>query len=153
MKKIISLISVSICMFIFLVFSLKKLEVTSASYENYSEVASIPGLFDAGWIPLWLPKSASNIRESHHIDTNESWLIFNYTASDKFYSSCTLVSKNDMHFPSIERVGRFPDFVANNFSKLHSDDSLTFYECDGANGKKLAINNKDNTAYVWGMAD
>ncbi len=153
MKKIMSLVSVSVFLLLLLVFSLSKLDETSASYENYSEVASTPGLFDSGWIPLWLPKSAFNIKESHNVDTNESWLMFNYIASDTFYLSCTLVSKNDIHFPSIDRVGRFPDFVMHNFGKLQSDDSLTFYDCEGAKGKKIALKSKDNTAYVWGMPD
>ena len=84
MKKIISLIFVSVCLLFFLVFSMKELDITSSSYKNYSEVASTSGLFEAGWIPLWLPKTASNIQESHDVDTNESWLMFNYAASDKF---------------------------------------------------------------------
>jgi hypothetical protein len=153
MKKIIFLVSVSVCLLLLVFFSLSELDETSASYENYSEVASTPGLFDAGWIPIWLPKSAFNIQESHNVDTNESWLMFNYIASDKFYMTCALTSKNAIHFPSIERVGGFPDFVAHKFGKLQADDSLTFYECEGAKGKKLALNNKDNTAYVWGMPD
>jgi hypothetical protein len=62
-----------------------------------------------------------------------------------------LANKNDIHFPSIERIGRFPDFVMQNFGNLQFDNSLEFYDCEGAKGKELAINSKKNTAYIWSI--
>lgn len=50
-------------------------ETLDSSYVDISD-AGRRGAISAGWIPPWLPAIASNIREVHNIDTNESALTF-----------------------------------------------------------------------------
>jgi hypothetical protein len=40
------------------------------------------GAVERGWIPAFVPKSATNIREVHNIDTNAQTLEFNFRGSD-----------------------------------------------------------------------
>lgn len=151
LKMMLLFLALSISLFAFFVFSMDKLEVTSSSYDNYAEVAAISNIFETGWIPPWLPESATKIRESHDIDTNESWLMFSFHESDKFYLSCSPIPRNKVDFPLKERVGRFPGFVANNFEKLRNGEALIFYFCDDTGKKFLAIDKKEHVAYMWGV--
>jgi hypothetical protein len=147
MKQYINFIFLAfvILFLIFLIF-IKKIDTVSNSYKNYEELISIPNILNTGWIPNWLPKSAFNIEESHNIDTNEVWLIFNFLPQDKFYSSCTLIEKKEVDFFLIDRVKEFPNFVKNNFKSLFFNNSLIFYKCNITN---LAIDFNKNFAYVW----
>lgn len=46
------------------------LETVQNRYDTYA-LAESNGAFQAGWLPKWLPRNATNIREVHNIDTNE----------------------------------------------------------------------------------
>src|SRR5687767_13326859 len=48
-------------------------ETMDASYATAQEVIS-SGYLEKGWIPKWLPSSATDIRETHNIDSNVSEL-------------------------------------------------------------------------------
>lgn len=50
-------------------------ERPESSYSSLGE-AKRNRAIDKGWIPAWLPPSATDIREVHDIDTNESMLVF-----------------------------------------------------------------------------
>lgn len=130
--------------------AMKNLEVTSESYDSYSEVAAIAGIFDAGWIPIWLPKSATNIKETHDIDTNEAWLTFVFSSNDDFFSSsCVLTPRSEIVLPVESTIDRFPSFVRDIRSRLKEDMSLLMYVCNGATSRILAVDKDSNTAYVW----
>lgn len=55
--------------------------VSSSSYASFQE-ASSSGILESGWLPRNLPKSATDIVESHHIDNGELWVRFRYFDSD-----------------------------------------------------------------------
>ena len=46
-----------------------------ATYATYEE-AREDGAIRRGWIPNFVPVSATNLQESHNLDTNERWLRF-----------------------------------------------------------------------------
>ena len=54
-------------------------ERPESSYASFAE-AQRSGAVEKGWIPTWIPSSATDIREIHDIDTNESMLSFAYDA-------------------------------------------------------------------------
>ena len=49
------------------------MDTTDASYTSTAE-AIRSGVLGKGWIPEWLPKDATDIREVHNIDSNVSEL-------------------------------------------------------------------------------
>jgi hypothetical protein len=79
-------------------------ERVESSYSSLGE-AQRSGAIDKGWIPAWLPPSATDIRELHDIDTNESMLVF---ASDATHDwelpgDCQPVSYLQVPSPRLSR--------------------------------------------------
>ena len=76
-------------------------KLLESSYSNYNEVVEDDAI-RRGWIPFFLPKSASNIREVHDLDTNEVWLVFNLDPKDAeaMAKSCTSIPLTEIVYPS-----------------------------------------------------
>lgn len=128
---------------------LKRLEVTSSSYETYDEIASNPRTFEAGWIPRWLPRSATNISESHDLDTNDVWIVFSFAAEDRFHEDCQEIEKTELRLPNESDVRRFPNFVIDAVSEIRSG-SIIFYRCGDDTSHLLAVDHTNVRAYIWG---
>ncbi|MDH5433316.1 MAG: hypothetical protein OEY19_05180, partial [Gammaproteobacteria bacterium] len=43
-------------------------------YESYDDLMQIEGILESGRIPKWIPKSATDIKESHGFDNGDGWL-------------------------------------------------------------------------------
>ena len=56
-------------------------ENPSSQFGTYEEL-SASGLIERGWVPEHLPRSATEIEESHDIDTNRGWASFKYKVGD-----------------------------------------------------------------------
>ena len=56
-------------------------DVVTASYASRSDALQ-SGAIDRGWIPVWMPESAEDIREAHQLDTNRRWGLFNFAPGD-----------------------------------------------------------------------
>jgi hypothetical protein len=50
-------------------------DVFDASYATQS-AAVAAGAIERGWIPTWVPTEATQLREVHNVDTNQSALLF-----------------------------------------------------------------------------
>jgi hypothetical protein len=50
-------------------------DVRDAAFTSYEE-ALASGAVEQGWVPTWVPRQATEIREVHNIDTNERALSF-----------------------------------------------------------------------------
>ena len=79
-------------------------ERPESSYSSFAE-AERSAAVDKGWIPAWLPSSATEIREMHDIDTNESMLAFTYDAEQgwELPSDCQPVSYAQIASPRFSR--------------------------------------------------
>jgi len=53
----------------------------SSHFKTYEDLRD-SGLIDKGWVPEYLPRSATDIEELHDIDTNQAWASFKYRAGD-----------------------------------------------------------------------
>ena len=62
-------------------FSITHFENRSSSFQTYEELRA-SGLIERGWLPDYLPRSATEIEESHDIDTNEGSAYFKYKVGD-----------------------------------------------------------------------
>src|SRR5215203_1826585 len=56
-------------------------EVPSTYYDSY-ELALSDGAMSRGWIPMWLPRTSSEIREAHSVETNQSMLAFKFDGAE-----------------------------------------------------------------------
>lgn len=118
-----------------------RFEVTESYYDTYEELTSVPNIFESGWVPHWLPKTAHNIKESHDIDTNEAWMVFKFSSSDKFYTGCQVINKKDIVIPTEKQTIRFPRFVIDAIEYINHH-TLVFYNCEKNSNRYLAIDGK-----------
>ena len=56
-------------------------ETRIVEYETFAE-AQAAGATEGGWLPTFLPASATDIRDVHNIDTNAQWLSFKAPSGD-----------------------------------------------------------------------
>ena len=77
-------------------FAFHFLEQTNSSFTDYEEMQK-SGIFEAGWLPSFLPKSSRDIHESHNIDTNHVEASFVYEVGDtaSIESNCALLTEDD----------------------------------------------------------
>ena len=73
------------------------IENPRGTYASYAEMEQ-SGLIARGWLPNYLPTSATDIEESHNIDTNRVWAAFKYHVGDvgSVESSCKQVAQNEL---------------------------------------------------------
>ena len=56
-------------------------ETQSATYATYND-AIAAGVQRRGWLPPFVPTTATDIREVHDLDTNQQWLRFRVPVGD-----------------------------------------------------------------------
>ena len=81
-------------------------EVSTSYYPTY-EAAVKDGAVKRGWIPEIVPESATELHEEHDLDTNNVWLRFNLSNSEKSRLTAGLqklshqdISKTKLRYPS-----------------------------------------------------
>lgn len=147
-KLVICMIVSVLLACVVILYGAMRLEITESYYETYEKIVEIPNVFDAGWIPAWLPKTAKQIKESHDIDTNEVWITFEFSTSDKFFESCLPLKKSAIDLPSEQRIHRFPSFVVEALSSV-KNEAMNFYQCDQDSNRYLAIDDQGMRGYIW----
>ncbi len=90
-----------------LLWSCYQKEVPTAFYKDRGEAAS-DGAMSRGWIPEFLPNSATNICEQHDIDTNRGAIAFSASPQELRTLKATLEPVNTT-IPSSDALG--PWFV------------------------------------------
>lgn len=148
------------CIFVILVifvgilalFGAKNAEVTEADFETYEELASAKGIFDAGWIPVWIPQSAKKIKEAHDIDTNQSFLSFEFSPSEAFWSHCEPIDVEQVKLPEKRMLERFGGFAVMALDVIRIGTDVKFYRCEENTEKFLAIETNENRAHVWQLS-
>jgi hypothetical protein len=119
-------------------------DVPSAYYESYA-VALSDGAMSRGWIPTWLPRTASEIREVHNTDTNQSMLGFRFDGAEEFDdSSCIRVEPRDPPQPPFS-VSWWPGDVPANGVTTHRH---SFYVCDQG-AAFLAVSAPLGEGFYW----
>lgn len=118
------------------------------SYRTYHDAVA-DGAIARGWLPAWLPPTATDIVEWHDLDTNATFASFSYgsAATATFLSPCEPTSRRPL--PSRPWSSWWP----RNGSDLH------FYRCaektSFADGRVevretwVAIDRKQARAYFW----
>lgn len=52
-------------------------DIVSVNFDDW-EAVKTSGTMERGWVPHWLPREATNIKERHNLDTNAIALSFKY---------------------------------------------------------------------------
>lgn len=122
-------------------------DVQEAKYSSQIEAAKA-GAMDQGWIPRWLPEEASNIREVHNLDSNESLMSFTLPAQHQWAppAACQPAEAAQLPAPAFER----------NWAPKKLD-GYTTYACaepDSGSGVRhaLAIAPDRSNVLYWGSS-
>lgn len=117
------------------------MEVASTEYADRNQAVSRQAIGESKWLPSWLPEDAVNIRESHDMDTNESWLVFRLTSGVlALPEECRLVSRPEMSDARVMR--RFPPFARNAWSRASSYGGK-FYLCPEGNAGRWVMRDEE----------
>lgn len=116
-------------------------EVSSTEYVDRNQALARQAIGESKWLPSWLPEDAVNIRETHDIDTNESWLVFRPSSGIlALPKECKQASKPEM---TEERVmQRSPQFARNAWSRA-SGYAGKFYLCAGGNAGRWVMHDEE----------
>jgi hypothetical protein len=77
-------------------FGIARFENPVSTFDSYAELEAA-GLIERGWVPAYVPRSATDIKESHDIDTNEGWMSFQFKSGDTAMADqgCQLLHRTD----------------------------------------------------------
>lgn len=104
------------------------MEVVSVEYSDRDAAMNRNAIGEAKWLPTWLPADAVNIRETHDIDTNASWLVFRLRSGALVLpENCRRTARPEM--PSKRVMRRFPVFARDAWSRASASNG-TFYLCN-----------------------
>jgi hypothetical protein len=128
-------------------------EVVGASYATYAD-AERAGAVARGWLPSFMPRSATDIREVHDLDTNAQWLRFRVPAGD------TSVATGAAPLPMIEarRSARKPPSAIGRWLPELRDPPLVTPRASvrayrhlgpGPGARCIALDTRQNEAYAW----
>jgi hypothetical protein len=126
-----------------------RLEIIETRYPDF-DAAAEAGAINGGTAPSFLPRSATDIRHRHHIDTMEIWLSFRFAPRDvgSFLTSCVLTDMNDVTYPRSPLAEWWPEVFTEKSSRPDfSRGAFEFYCCN--NGGRLAINAAESHGYYW----
>ena len=103
-------------------------ETFEVSYSTFAEAQS-KGAVVAGWVPAWLPRATTGIREVHNLDTNRFMLAFLVPKGTQLSlpAGCAQVSPRTPKEPPFKRSWWPGDVPADGLSTHRH----AFFACDG----------------------
>ncbi len=120
--------------------------IMDATYETMGK-AREDGAIDRGWVPEYLPDTATNIRERHSQDTNEGWGTYSFGDLDLSH-----FEKHWSHAQSAPLPGdpnRFHGEPTIDWWPGTLNDGLVFYRGIEDGHFWLAVDNEKKTCYFW----
>jgi len=127
-------------------------EIQAATYPTYADAVAA-GAQRRGWLPSFVPATATDIREAHDIDTNTQWLRFRVPVGD------TSVGNGAERISISVAAGRAPKpprAMGDWLPELRSPPTITrrsgiqAYRHSGQRGARcVAVIPRDGLAYAW----
>lgn len=127
-----------------------RVDISSSRYESYAAARAADAIGQGRWLPSQLPESATGIRETHDIDTNEVW--FSYaSASSSPPGGCSTLTADELRLPRVRSVNEVEAFFrglkgaqASGRARLHQchETGYDYY---------LVIDPEGNLAYGWSL--
>ena len=121
--------------------------------SHYATVAAVRQADDSrqGWLPPFLPESATDIREKHDIAANWTFVRFRFTAPLADPSTCTVIPRSTLPSPSV-RGHLTPSWWPSPLPESPSVRTLTCTEPTYGTSTAptwLVIDDGAATAYFW----
>ncbi len=118
------------------------------AYADY-KAAQASDMIERGWIPEYLPESASDINLKYDIDTNEIMLTFQFDPAemDDFLSQCAPADLTAADFPQQLSASWWPDDLQ------WADTAVPRYVFYGCNSAYLAVDEAQNQVFFWSLGD
>ena len=94
------------------------MDTSKSEFANYQELKN-SGVYYGGWLPEYIPKTSTNIKEEHYFDTNSVFATFQYDPTEMLE-----VKKHCMATPEEDGYIKFfcPPFVGRiNILVLHKN--------------------------------
>jgi hypothetical protein len=123
-------------------------------YETFAH-AERAGMVSRGWMPAFVPRTATDLWEEHDLDTNELWLRFNVPAGD----TSVLSGAVPMPQEDLRRVYRqppsglsaMPDELRGHLAPETESGRVAYVRHPpGEHGQYCAaLHRQANMAYVW----
>jgi hypothetical protein len=127
----------------------EQMETQENKYAD-AQAAITAGAIQQGWIPTFLPLSATNIRERHNVDTNEVWLQFSMNSNelDIIEKSCQRIASAEIKLPRKSGGAWWPDVLKEQErdALLQSNEYMFFY-CE--NTGSMALRADGRKAFYW----
>lgn len=136
-RKVLALAAMFLC-------ACELTDLKSFQYENWSEAQKAS---PKGWIPDFLPRSATAIRETRNIETNEQWMRFDFAGTDfsQLKASCPETSRAIEVFPRRPMVLWWPSKLNSNAKEF--PPAYVLYQCP--DNIWLAIEFPPGRAFLW----
>lgn len=124
-------------------------EIVESHFNNYKEASRNGVIPEDGWIPQFLPETATNIHERHHVDTNETWVRFSFQSKDvNFWATkCSSIALESVSFPRSDRSDKISWW---NLKRGSKNRNFKYFECGAS--LFLAIDEINLEAYYWQLA-
>jgi hypothetical protein len=141
------------------VFTFQDLERPHVTYATY-EVMVVDGAMARGWIPAFVPPSATDFEECHNLDTNASWLRFSVPkeALPNIKAQLSVVGRDAVMFPKYppgEWRVRWPHELTEGGSESVRYSIHTYDYTSNVGGVKrserdfVAIDESSGTVWHW----
>ncbi|MGH8603840.1 MAG: hypothetical protein ACREXR_14015 [Gammaproteobacteria bacterium] len=132
-------------------------DIKSSTYTSFQQ-ASEMGVFESGWLPRALPRSATNIVEVHNVDSSEIWARFRYSGNDILGLTKGCAADRKTQLPNAERTKRdaewWPAELTEGSAK-QSRNKWMIFSCpkmrhaESIFPANLAVDFASNTAWYW----
>lgn len=132
-------------------------DILQSYYPTY-EAAVQDGAIGRGWVPGFLPRSAQQIREVHNLDTNETWVAFDFVWEDGtlLEAACTSVSVELVILPRERSTEAYVPWWPQQLlgQVTAASEEFSFYQCREMDlGERfqayLALERARSKAWFW----
>lgn len=119
-------------------------DYVESRYDDLA-AASEAGAVAHGWVPSFLPASATAIRETHNLDTNEVWMTFSMV-QNAFDGVDACERSDDILLPRDSGLAWWPEGLSEGTEPEQLGASrYAFYRC--GNAAFVAVN--DGRGFFW----
>jgi len=128
-------------------------ETVTTTYATYVD-AEQAGAVARGWIPAFVPRTATEIREAHDLDTNQQWLRFRVPPGDTAVAVggmlIPLTAVRGEAAPPPSGVGPWlPELRAPPLVTSRSGIRVYRHARGGFGAACVALDTRENLAYAW----
>ena len=125
-------------------------ETAISKFATYEDAQKAGAIGESKWLPDWLPKTATNIHETHNIDTNQVWLEFRVdTASALTAQGCEAVEKSGYKDKLPNLAESLATKLGHDTSALISEEQTLLYSCRSQTKTRWGVIFQPSSRSVW----